>query len=912
MRKIYSIVLMAAALLIGTNAWAETVATVTLQTATGEKVVPYESFDAALSAVRTASDRNALATEQGVTLTSNQVTIQLQQNATFSTNMWVQSGNGVAKKLTIDLNGKQLVMNEMLKMFVAYVEITGVGTIDAQDSGILPLQLNGYNVAGYGDITHLIIGKDVNVVTSNSYSVLIYPNSGHAAYGVILDVYGYLGGTITINGTVNIADPVNQPHINIHEGATVAANSECAAIYAAGYGVWNIEGTLTGGMGIYAKAGDITLDGATITATGDYAEPVAWGNGYYSTGDAIVYDSHVSYATGGMALTVKGETTVTSENGYAIHEVATSGEDKQPDLVITSGTFEGADDKGVIITTDAEKNKLQTEGTISGGTFVGDANITEYLGIIEGTVVAVTDEEGNTNYVVENINPAVKSTDLETATEDQKVILNSAAENTVTIDADKEVAYLALAGKDKVVVTNGATLKVGNVAIGEEGQIEVMAGSKLIVSGENGIVSNYASNLVLHTSETEQAIFLLNPAVASNKHPKATVEFITKSFMKEGVNVFQRFGIPTHTALESMECSDPSIRTRVWEYSAATDSWQEFGNLGSFDIHQLNVPFAGYNMISYRETPGLVYTMKGSLVGNDDASLDANMHWTTFANSFSADIDVAQFVASINGTVDPTVYMYKVTNALTQEYTWEPVNATILGDFHDESLSKIAPMRAFILNNKGTSAQLNAVNYASMVWAPATSVSNPAPRRAVASNNTAKLSVKIANEQGAWDKLYLLENDDFSAEYESGRDAEKYMNEDINVYAQAEEKQAILATNDLSDTYVGFSTVKGGKFTISFANVEGRELTLVDHETGARVAMVEGNTYEFTAAANSVNDYRFEIVSAAKLPTAIENAEAVKSAKGIYTITGQYVGEMSVWNSLPAGIYVVNGEKLVK
>jgi hypothetical protein len=76
--------------------------------------------------------------------------------------------------------------------------------------------------------------------------------------------------------------------------------------------------------------------------------------------------------------------------------------------------------------------------------------------------------------------------------------------------------------------------------------------------------------------------------------------------------------------------------------------------------------------------------------------------------------------------------------------------------------------------------------------------------------------------------------------------------------------------------------------------------------------MVEGAMYEFTAAANSVNDYRFEIVGAAKMPTAIENTEAVKSAKGIYTITGQYMGEMSVWNTLPAGVYVVNGEKLVK
>jgi hypothetical protein len=62
--------------------------------------------------------------------------------------------------------------------------------------------------------------------------------------------------------------------------------------------------------------------------------------------------------------------------------------------------------------------------------------------------------------------------------------------------------------------------------------------------------------------------------------------------------------------------------------------------------------------------------------------------------------------------------------------------------------------------------------------------------------------------------------------------------------------------------------------------------------------MVEGNVYEFTADANSVNDYRFEIVEPAKLPTAIENTEAVKSAKGIYTLTGLYYGLSPFFNNL--------------
>ena len=885
MKKLYSIVLMAAALLIGTNV----------------KAVDVATFEALQTAITDAP----AATLTAITLTAD-------ISATAQINI-----NG-GKNVEINLNNHEINSNSRIVVDNGQLTLKGNGTLT---SSTIPIDMRGSyaDVANYSVVT---VENGVNVVSTCAWGICLFQNSqtdenkkpSHG-YGLVLNFDGHMQATAASEATAiwvlgNIQQKtVNIPQVHIGPHAVVVAADNGVGLYGGGYAIYDIQGQISGGAGIYAKAGVYNISGdAVITATSPtYTAPTANGNGFSGgMGCGIVSDSKNGYA-GGMEIIITGNATVQSETtgGYSLLETKTDAtQTKTESLVIESGTFNGN-----ISTTAELQEEVKVNGTITGGTF--DTDITGYLNNVTGVITPVTDENGNTTYVI-NEKPTADpwKTTIVGASATDYVRMNNAG--TVTLSEDAQAKYLVMQGNDKIVIPSGKKMTVEEIVMGEDAVIEVAAGGKLIVTGAQGIVSNHASNLVLHTSETEQAIFLLNPAVTSNKHPKATVEFITKSFMKAEVNVFQRFGIPTHTALESMECSDPSIRTRVWEYSAATDSWQEFGDLGSFDIHQLNVPFAGYNMISYRETPGLVYTMKGALVGNDDASLDANMHWTTFANSFSADIDVAQFVASINGTVDPTVYMYKVTNALTQEYTWEPVNATILGDFHDESLSKIAPMRAFILNNKGTSAQLNAVNYASMVWAPATSVPNPAPRRAVASNNTAKLSVRIANEQGAWDKLYLLENDDFSAEYESGRDAEKYMNEDINVYAQAEEKQAILATNDLSDTYVGFSTVKGGKFTISFANVAGREFVLVDHETGARVAMVEGNTYEFTAAANSANDYRFEIVGAAKLPTAIENTEAVKSAKGVYTITGQYVGEMNVWNTLPAGIYVVNGEKRVK
>ena len=44
--------------------------------------------------------------------------------------------------------------------------------------------------------------------------------------------------------------------------------------------------------------------------------------------------------------------------------------------------------------------------------------------------------------------------------------------------------------------------------------------------------------------------------------------------------------------------------------------------------------------------------------------------------------------------------------------------------------------------------------------------------------------------------------------------------------------------------------------------------------------------------------------------TPMENVEATAAAKGIYTVSGQFVG--NDYHSLPNGIYVVDGKKIVK
>ena len=77
--------------------------------------------------------------------------------------------------------------------------------------------------------------------------------------------------------------------------------------------------------------------------------------------------------------------------------------------------------------------------------------------------------------------------------------------------------------------------------------------------------------------------------------------------------------------------------------------------------------------------------------------------------------------------------------------------------------------------------------------------------------------------------------------------------------------------------------------------------------------MEEGTTYQFNVEDNYASDYRFKVVGRQEMPTAIEAVEnSTVNNGGIYTITGQYLGDMNIWNTLPEGLYIVNGEKKIK
>ena len=978
MRKIYSLVLMATALLIGTNAWAGSVST-------------WDDLKTALQA-------------GGEVTLSADINVTADNVATWR-GIWIgsESVDGTAPTAVLDLNGHNIIINsgnyqskgvtkeQALNPFAitkgsltiksdspAKIQVVKGQSIVSKGTNVFSVfgadDANKVDPKGNNPFTYLEIGANVTVETQNGTVVAIdalkvghaavgsntnyttYPTgktSGYA-YGARIEIKGSLisqgAESTTISGTpksyqnkcygikVNglVLSPADEnkkyaPYVHIHPSAVLQSDNRSgevngypimagsAAVYASGFAQWLIEGNCSGATGVYIGSGILVINDAQVKSAADVYDAAGAGGHANGSGSAIVINSRSNYQ-GEVTVTVTGDTKVESTSGYAFEEVVntTDNNTKVDSISIQGGTFEGGAQGALVVTpaTATEATVNVTGGKVEGTGNIGTDGLAEYLNNQGGThTTLVEDESGKTILVISEGSAPVGYATIAAALEAGKTSVKlTGASDAISGNVVLGELEINEATAQVLTIPANASLTVGRVVLGKYAQIIVEAGAKLIVTGEQGIVAPVVSNIVLKNegallaADRKHATFLFNPAVTSNRHPNATVELTTYAFVNGSADYqWERFGVPTWNALKDI-ATESTVRTRFTVYEGT--AWKELGYLNpsgseaTVNKAGFNKPFATYNLLAYRNSSAAAptYTFAGELVGNMNSELNVTTYWTPFTNSYSANLNVPALYAAVKAASIIDEYIYIAEPQGLGTYNWKAWDAETKG-FATKTL---APMQAFILKKVYGSTQTEAVemNYNSMVYAPAPVM---APARMAANNDyTARMCVVVANENGIWDDVQLRETETRTKE------AEKYMNSDINIYATTAGKAAILAVENLENTYVGFSTVKGGKFTINFTDVEGSEYTLIDHETGAQVAIVEGATYEFTAAANSVNDYRFEIVSAAKMPTAIENAEAAKSAKGIYTITGQFVGEMNVWNTLPAGIYVVNGEKRVK
>lgn len=353
-------------------------------------------------------------------------------------------------KATLDLNGKTLTLNHTIVVDSnAELTIKGNGEVKSSSNSTLFLVQNGgklvldggnYTSTAYNSKVVRVVGASTdttvktaveigeNAVLKANYGVLVYYN-GTASYGVVIDFYGeFVGITgngtspiwnygstgITINGTVK-ATSGNVPVINIYEGAKITAvngsdsninDAAGPAIYAAGYGVWNISGgEFTGNEALSIKSGEWNISGGKFTATGDaIGVPIPEGSASETTGATI---------------------SITANTGYA----------KNVTLNITGGTFESEDGLVFLETksNDTSSAVIQDGVTITGGTFEGDF-YSEYLTgfIVSGTVETTVDSK----YIADD-------SDFDTTTgvvREQHAVLTGGYSNG-TLSVDNVLAY---------------------------------------------------------------------------------------------------------------------------------------------------------------------------------------------------------------------------------------------------------------------------------------------------------------------------------------------------------------------------------------------------------------------------------------------------------------------------------------
>lgn len=944
MKKLFNYALLAAALLVGVNVNAVNEVSVTID---GTAQPQWTTFADAMDAVADFGTMNPtyVAGEKddyagkAIVITLNKDVAITKANTDYTNKYgWVIFRG---QNITIDLNGYNITA-EYVRFCVKQSTFSVIGKGILQNTattlnsaGII--YAIGTNVDNHVYDTKLYIGEGATIKNPGGYGlVVLYASYCKGKESAASNTYNYgvevtIAGTVDAfygvanNGTANFGKPTSFENMSIPkitltetglirgddglyeigvldddevsafdnyykkihpeaqqteiDAARAAYRTTSSGIYAPSPALWTIKGRVEGGIGIYAKAGFVTLNGATVLATSDkYYAPILYSNGFIGAGSALVFDTNSDYGTSGKAVTIENST-ISSDNGFGIEEVWTKGDgvdDPTTGITIVSGVISGGN--GTAITTTPEtRDEIIAAGSISGGEYHG-TGVEGYINPSKSQVFTYTDGAGKSYDIVFPIGENDWSQSIAEAADKEEGLKYAKVTANEDVNTNTKVEFVRIQGDAVVTVKAGKTLDAGTLMTeGANSKVIVEAGGTLIISGKQGAYTYNENSLVVKASQELSGQVLINPAVALNTTPKATIEFVSGSYYKNSIYVIQYFGAPMLAGSVKSVTTTGSANCAM-KVNKGGSNWESIGTIidgvNTLNPAKFDMPFGFYSIQSKNEdTNPQTYVFKGEIFGNTSPKIDFEKGWPGFSNAYMANTNVSAFFDVLfDQTEDPNIYTY---NQVGQDkLVWTANNPL------DWSVKELKPMNAFMLRNTNAKQQL-ALDYTSMVWDPSQN-----PKKAPRVSNVEKASIFVKDANGVYDKLTIAQDDQFSAAYDKGFDAEKFMNTELNLYVKDEKNLAIAATNNLDNTIVGFSCENAGKYTISFENVTGN-FALVDNKTNARIEMNEGTTYEFLAEAGE-DAYRFMIVRGAQAPTAMQKTNAaVKANKAL--VNGQIV-----------------------
>lgn len=421
-------------------------------------------------------------------------------------------------------------------------------------------------------------------------------------------------------------------------------------------------------------------------------------------------------------------------------------------------------------------------------------------------------------------------------------------------------------------------ITTGSVTIAPQGGLTI---------GKGGISGATTDNLILKADANTESktkgqtgYLRISPDYAGSM-PEATVELFSIAYKAELFSAdtratWQYVGSP----LVGGEAAKPIFKNSyIYNWNESTGEWEN--NRKTLVLH----PFEGYATTQYKNNNGMLTTFAGQLADNqtkviplkyDEKSAFAGCN--IVANSFTAPIDIAKMdLSDFSDGVEATIYIfntgssYQVAKGVAGagQYTEIPV-AELKKMAKGFSLPTVIPaMQGFLI--KTTKAGSLTLDYSRIIMDDDERHSNT-PLHAKRKNQEKEEyfgTLRVSLEANGWrDFLYILESDEYVADYENGSDTHKMLGGTVNIFAMdGDDALGVDATNSIIGTRIGMRTADTTAYVMSFSHLRSdKELLLLDNETEQTIKINEGTEYSFFAQPNSMITDRFVIIEGEKAP----------------------------------------------
>lgn len=412
------------------------------------------------NAVAQIGDQYYKTLEDAVLKVANGDTITLLKDVALDKGLNIGSVGSEQKVLTLDLNGHSIsATNLVIRVQNANLTVTGPGKIYETSPYYGAILIKGSDNAENKDYTVVTVGAGVEL---EGWSPIFVDQYKGCAYGVAVnvdgakltgkrDTSGDMGNAIYVNGTIK--DQNNAPKLVLNN---VTQTTEGTGMYLAGYTDTTITGgSITGGnTGIEIRAGELTVNGATVVGNGVPTKVTPNDNGSTTNGAGIAVAQHTT------KLPIKVTINSGDISGYsALYQSNPQNNDDESvekvSVAVNGGTFKAIN--GGTCGVYSENNCV----TISSGTFTDLASAVKYAA--DGAKITLAGDVS-----AERINLEDKSITVDlnghtlTSTSAYGVMFCAKNGNTITVNGTTPGSKLVgtvmvTAGTDGHIVLNGGT-----------------------------------------------------------------------------------------------------------------------------------------------------------------------------------------------------------------------------------------------------------------------------------------------------------------------------------------------------------------------------------------------------------------------------------------------------------------------